>query len=252
MGYLGYKPADKPLTAADITDSIITSAKIADGTIANADINSSAAIALSKLSTTGTASASNYLRGDGAWNTPPAGAMVFLGETTASNVASVDLNGYFTSDYDVYKIFLEGWYTHATGNNRMSFRYNTGSYTTQTTSYYSAFDSASIASDTTAGELGRGTWDGSRADFGFSDATSNSTSQRRGVIELTLYNPRTTSYYKHSLTSCGAFADSQTYMYKFDGYQSWLSTTEVTGIRFLSASGNITVNKIRLYGIKNS
>ena len=38
MGYLGYKPADKPLTSADITDSIITSAKITDGTIANADI----------------------------------------------------------------------------------------------------------------------------------------------------------------------------------------------------------------------
>ena len=41
MGYLGYKPADKPLTAADITDSIITSAKITDGTITNTDIASS-------------------------------------------------------------------------------------------------------------------------------------------------------------------------------------------------------------------
>jgi hypothetical protein len=50
MGYLGYKPADKPLTSADITDSIITSAKIADGTIVNADINASAAIASTKLS----------------------------------------------------------------------------------------------------------------------------------------------------------------------------------------------------------
>jgi hypothetical protein len=49
MGYLGYKPADKPLTAADITDSIITSAKIADGTIVNADINASAAIVATKL-----------------------------------------------------------------------------------------------------------------------------------------------------------------------------------------------------------
>jgi len=41
MGYLGYKPADKPLTSADITDSIITSAKIVDGTITNADVASS-------------------------------------------------------------------------------------------------------------------------------------------------------------------------------------------------------------------
>lgn len=49
MGYVGYKPADKPLTSADITDSIITSAKIVDGTIVNADINASAAIATSKF-----------------------------------------------------------------------------------------------------------------------------------------------------------------------------------------------------------
>jgi hypothetical protein len=69
MPFIGNKPSAVPLTAADITDSIITSAKIVDGTIANADINSSAAIALSKLSTTGTASSSNYLRGDGAWST---------------------------------------------------------------------------------------------------------------------------------------------------------------------------------------
>ena len=40
MGYLGYKPADKPLTAADITDGIIV----------NADISSTAGITLNKLS----------------------------------------------------------------------------------------------------------------------------------------------------------------------------------------------------------
>ena len=44
---------------------------ITDGSILNADINASAAIALSKLSTSGTASGSTYLRGDGAWSTVP-------------------------------------------------------------------------------------------------------------------------------------------------------------------------------------
>ena len=53
MGYLGYKPADKPLTSADITDSVITSAKIVDGTIALAD-----------LSATGTKDSTTFLRGD--------------------------------------------------------------------------------------------------------------------------------------------------------------------------------------------
>ena len=53
-GYLGNAPTAVPLTSADIADGIITSAKIVDGTIVNADINASSAIAISKLSATGT------------------------------------------------------------------------------------------------------------------------------------------------------------------------------------------------------
>ena len=51
--YIGSKPADKVLTASDITDGIISSAKIADGTIVNDDVNASAAIVASKLSGAG-------------------------------------------------------------------------------------------------------------------------------------------------------------------------------------------------------
>jgi len=50
MPFIGNKPAQVPLTSADIADSIITSAKIVDGTIVNADINASAAIVSTKLS----------------------------------------------------------------------------------------------------------------------------------------------------------------------------------------------------------
>ena len=49
MGYIGQAPANKVVTSADIEDSAITSAKILDGTIVNADVNASAAIAESKL-----------------------------------------------------------------------------------------------------------------------------------------------------------------------------------------------------------
>jgi hypothetical protein len=53
MPFIGNKPASVPLTSADIADSIITSAKIVDGTIVNGDINASAAIAGTKLSGAG-------------------------------------------------------------------------------------------------------------------------------------------------------------------------------------------------------
>jgi hypothetical protein len=66
MPFIGNKPSAVPLTSADIADSIITSAKITDATIVNGDIANST-IALAKLSATGTASASTFLRGDNSW-----------------------------------------------------------------------------------------------------------------------------------------------------------------------------------------
>jgi len=51
------------------SDNTVTSAKIVDGAIVNADINASAAIALTKLATSGTPNNTNFLRGDGAWTT---------------------------------------------------------------------------------------------------------------------------------------------------------------------------------------
>jgi hypothetical protein len=119
MGYLGYKPADKPLTSADITDGIIV----------NADINSSAAIAYSKLnlansvaltdlSATGTASSATFLRGDNTWGSAGASAgqviqVVSATDTTqrsttstsfvtGSNTLSVTLTPSSTSN----KVFL--------------------------------------------------------------------------------------------------------------------------------------------------
>jgi len=55
------------------SDNSVTSGKIVDGTIVNADINASAAIALSKLSTTGTPDSTTFLRGDGAWSAAGSG-----------------------------------------------------------------------------------------------------------------------------------------------------------------------------------
>jgi len=53
MAYIGKEPTAVPLTSTDLNDGIITSAKIADGTIALAD-----------LSATGTKDATTFLRGD--------------------------------------------------------------------------------------------------------------------------------------------------------------------------------------------
>ena len=60
----------------------ITSHGIADGAIVNADLHTNAALALSKLNTSGTASSSTFLRGDGAWTA------IDLSNLSASNLTS--------------------------------------------------------------------------------------------------------------------------------------------------------------------
>ena len=76
MPYLGKQPANVPVTADDIPDNSITSAKILDGVITIADIGANAvgnsemaddAVGVAELSASGTASNTTFLRGDNAW-----------------------------------------------------------------------------------------------------------------------------------------------------------------------------------------
>jgi hypothetical protein len=52
MSYLGRRPADAALTSDDVANDVITSAKIVNNSIVDADINSSAAIVATKIANT--------------------------------------------------------------------------------------------------------------------------------------------------------------------------------------------------------
>ena len=89
MPYIGKQPASVPVTAADIPDNSITSAKILDGVITIADIGADA-VGLSELSASGTASNTTFLRGDNAW------AVVntnLVADTSPQLGGNLDLNG---------------------------------------------------------------------------------------------------------------------------------------------------------------
>lgn len=90
------KIAEGTIVAGDIANATITGAKIATDTITATNIAANAvgtseiansAVTIAKLSTTGTASSSTYLRGDGAWATVSAG-----GVTAGSQTYTTSLN----------------------------------------------------------------------------------------------------------------------------------------------------------------
>jgi hypothetical protein len=194
-------------------------------------------------------SAGEFLQtdGSGVLSFSSAGSFVFLGETTASNVATVDLNGYFTSDYDIYKIFIDGLYG-SVNDVRTHMQFSTGSYTVQTSNYYSA-NVAGFQNNGSQGSYGEGVFNDSYAII-CEYISSNSTQQSN--IELTLYNPLTTSYVKSYSNAFSGRIGNITATRSGCGGGSWNDTTAITGVRFLMASGNISARKIKIYGIKNS
>lgn len=201
----------------------------------------------SGLARLGAGTSGQFLKTNGAGANPAwatvSSDFVKLAETSASNVSSVALNGYFTSDYDVYKIYVDGVYGSANAYATLTFN-TTGSYTEQTSNYYfimgSYVDSASAA--TTAFDYA---YSSSRISYNYIPATQ----AQGGVTEMTIYNPLSTIYQKYVTGNTSGYYSSAAGYIGFSG--AWKDATAVTGLTFKMSTGNIYARKIRLYGIKN-
>jgi hypothetical protein len=77
-----------------LNDSGVTSAKILDGTVTTADLANNS-VSMAKISATGTADSTTYLRGDGSWSTvasASAGTVTNVSVTTANGISGSVLN----------------------------------------------------------------------------------------------------------------------------------------------------------------
>jgi hypothetical protein len=240
MGYVGVKPSAVPLTSSDITDGIIV----------NADINASAAIAISKIAATGTSN--QVLRmNTGAtaleFATPSAGSYVFLGDATASNVASVSLDGYFTSDYDVYKIFVDGLYG---ASNDAGVRITFNKSGSEETADYAGSLFYQIATGSNAGSS---SFDANLSHSYIFGAYSNSGDSYNGTsFDITLYNPLGTNNHKIITFISNNNTGDLTRQIIAIGSGMHRVQSAISGIRFKMGSGNIYARKLKIYGVKNS
>jgi len=64
-------------------------------------------VAVGMLNATGTPGSGNFLRGDGTWNTPAAGAMSLISSTDISNAATYNFTAMDASSYDSYGFLLQ-------------------------------------------------------------------------------------------------------------------------------------------------
>lgn len=178
--------------------------------------------------------------------TPSSGSYVFLGETSATNVATVDLNGYFTSDYDYYEIYLDGVYGSSNAQPLYMRVATTGSYTVDTGSNYgfACVYATSGAGSSTEGGTGQSL-------IRLNQQLSN-TNSYGGGFKITVYNPSSTSSYKIFTSNFFGGAGDVGDINSGAGGGVYKSTTAITGIRFYLNTGNIYARKIKIYGVKNT
>ena len=172
---------------------------------------------------------------------------VKLGESgPASNVSDINLNGFFSSEYKIYKIFGYGIYGASAGNG-FSWRANTGAgYTTQTGSLYNyANDDFAKSSSGNSTNSNHG-WNDTSARLGWSGGGSG----QENTLEITLYEPQSTTEYKQAhFISMGWDGSGQ--VVGMTGGGHFRQTTAMTGIHFYCFAGNIYANNFIIYGIKS-
>jgi hypothetical protein len=231
-------PSDNTVTTAKLSDSSVTTAKLND-----------ASVSLAKLTATGTKDATTFLRGDNTFASPSSD-YVLLTTTTASNVASFAVNGFFTSDYDVYKIFLYNVYA---GSNDQDLRMRvntTGSYTEQTatSNYFYAFTRLNGTTSSTTNREDAAQY---QSQSGMACGRISNDSSKMSNTEITFFKPTDASNYKIFQSQFGGW-NSTTAICTGTSTGVYLNTTAVTGLTFLSQAGNIWCEKLYLYGLKNS
>tara|TARA_R100000951_G_scaffold77736_1_gene65614 strand:- start:204 stop:935 length:732 start_codon:yes stop_codon:yes gene_type:complete len=238
------------ITTPAVTDDSVTLAKMAPGT----DGNIISYDASGNPVAVATGSAGQVLTSAGA-GAPPTfataaggGDMVLLNSSTGSNVSSIDINGYFTSDYDHYKLIYTVY--AATGNTDTMVRIMQGGSVITASNYWFA-GNAWYYDGTYSQESSAVGFNTNYIGIASTDNTANAQYPTTG--EMLLSNPLSTTHNTTITTnSIGYNSGSPPSAIRTWNYAgTYVSTTATSGISFGYIGGNIH-GTIRLYGMKNS
>jgi hypothetical protein len=246
------------LSAGTPTDATVSTAKIVDDAVTAAKINNDIISGSTELASE-PADTDEFLVSDAGTLKridysliKPSSDFVKLASSSNVNAASIDFNGYFSSDYSVYKVFVVDLEFGNNAADILALRFATGSYSVSTANYSNATIMAYTDYNGTVG-TGSNTGGNYNADKMRLGRTTSGTgsSNTHSQYEITIYAPSTTGF--KSVFCNFTNYEANTYNIYMPGFTGgyWENTAAVTGFRLLTSGGeNIIASNIALYGIK--
>jgi len=219
------------------------------GSVLDLGVPSDSTVSLAKLTATGTKNSSTFLRGDNTFAAVTSPDFVKLASGSFSS-NSLSFDGYFSSTYSHYKIILTDLIP-STNNNGIEMRYRISDSDVATSDYNNVGQHGAI-------NLGTGASDGTSSAEGDSKfilqqgyAVSNASGLCLNA-ELTIFNPLSTSLYKHYhyKSSCHYSSATGYWVTSSGGGYYDANTTALSGFTILNSAGNITSGNVYLYGVK--
>ena len=241
------------LSAGTPTDATVSTAKIVDDAVTAAKINNDIISGSTELASE-PADTDEFLVSDAGTLKridysfiKPSSDFVLLSSTTPSAANTFSIDGHFTSDYDIYKIYAIGMSGSSMSNTRLSFRVNvSGTAQTGGSYYFQTVNSSKTTLAVWADNTG-----GTSADLGYIHSSTGSTKQ--GHLEMTIFRPLGTDVTGmfHEMLAWDNGTDGGKYM----GSTFYNVATAISGITLgcgAFGSGNLEADRILVYGMKNS
>jgi len=170
---------------------------------------------------------------------------VLLASTVTTSSASVSFDGYFSSTYDTYVVYITG-YGCATDGSTPYVRFRRSNADVTASNYRWANSRNRRSSSLLSVEAGDGLWDSNY--IGLMQDMSNDTIHRGNYV-VTIFNPLSTDIYPSIIFDAHATNAGNGDYYRRFGFGRLASTGALSGISFLQSSGNIA-GRFKLYGIK--
>ena len=165
---------------------------------------------------------------------------------------NVQIDGYFSSTYDVYRLIFHS-IQGDTDNQQLNFTVQSGGSEQTSSDYYYSMNRSYIQSgNTQANDTAVSEWAATRVrmDDGNEDNT------HPAVLDMHIYNPLSTAVRKVILWSYWMFYSNGSQFNSIRGGLNWDNTTALSGIRLYYNSGNFesstttAKNAWTLYGLK--